>query len=125
MSEWAKSMLDEDGEVEAQPGRMISARMVRNERKRIGSLLLIWSWVIISAVSPTQTGVLTRSLNVGAHTYKYFVYVPRDYDSAREWPVILFLHGAGERGKEQWKSQVGIAKAVRDDPSRIPAIVVL
>lgn len=30
----------------------------------------------------------------------FFVYLPRDFDRARErrWPVMLFLHGNGERG---------------------------
>ena len=30
----------------------------------------------------------------------YFVYLPRGYDTDkdREWPLILFLHGNGERG---------------------------
>lgn len=33
-------------------------------------------------------------------TREYFVYLPRGYDSraGNEWPVILFLHGDGERG---------------------------
>lgn len=31
---------------------------------------------------------------------KYLVYLPTDYDarSSRRWPLMLFLHGAGERG---------------------------
>jgi predicted peptidase len=28
----------------------------------------------------------------------YFVYLPPDYDKQDKWPVILFLHGNGERG---------------------------
>ncbi|WP_066965895.1 alpha/beta hydrolase-fold protein [Microbulbifer sp. Q7] len=30
----------------------------------------------------------------------FFVYLPRDYhsDTQREWPVLMFLHGNGERG---------------------------
>jgi predicted peptidase len=30
----------------------------------------------------------------------FFLYLPRGYqgDEARKWPVILFLHGDGERG---------------------------
>jgi predicted peptidase len=33
---------------------------------------------------------------------EYLLYVPPDYgkDAAKRWPVILFLHGAGERGTE-------------------------
>lgn len=32
----------------------------------------------------------------------YLLFLPQDYgkDPARKWPVILFLHGAGERGSD-------------------------
>lgn len=29
---------------------------------------------------------------------KYLLYLPSDYDSKEKWPLLLFLHGAGERG---------------------------
>ena len=34
--------------------------------------------------------------------FKYFEYLPADYgkDPARRWPLVVFLHGAGERGTE-------------------------
>ena len=28
----------------------------------------------------------------------YFVYLPRGFAQAKPWPVMLFLHGDGERG---------------------------
>ena len=31
-------------------------------------------------------------------TMKYLVYLPKDYDQKASWPVLLFLHGSGERG---------------------------
>jgi len=31
-------------------------------------------------------------------TLKYLLYLPADYDKQDKWPLILFLHGAGERG---------------------------
>jgi predicted peptidase len=35
---------------------------------------------------------------IGAH--QYLLYLPQDYDpqSAKRWPLVLFLHGSGERG---------------------------
>ena len=33
----------------------------------------------------------------------YFVYLPSDYSTRDEWPVLLFLHGNGERGNgKEW-----------------------
>ena len=37
---------------------------------------------------------------------RYVVFVPRSYSGDKEYPVILFLHGAGEKGTEG-KKQVG------------------
>src|SRR5690242_12463938 len=35
----------------------------------------------------------------------YLLFLPRDYNpsSQKRWPLILFLHGAGERGANIWK----------------------
>jgi poly(3-hydroxybutyrate) depolymerase len=32
--------------------------------------------------------------------YNYLVYKPQDYEKKKDWPMILFLHGAGERGND-------------------------
>ena len=31
-------------------------------------------------------------------TMKYLIYLPKDYDQKASWPLVLFLHGSGERG---------------------------
>ncbi|QDU92876.1 carboxylesterase family protein [Lignipirellula cremea] len=31
---------------------------------------------------------------------KYLLYLPKDYDQQESWPVLLFLHGSGERGSD-------------------------
>ncbi len=72
-----------------------------------------------------ETGFLNRTASVGGVESPYSVYVPRDFDPARTWPVILFLHGSGERGSDGLKpAQVGLGTAIRFDPARVPAIVV-
>ena len=73
-----------------------------------------------------ETGFLDRSLSLHGATYKYQVFVPDNWSSNQKWPIILFLHGAGERGTDGLiQTQVGIATAIRNDRSRFPAIVVL
>ena len=72
------------------------------------------------------TGFLDRVVTVGSETYRYQVYVPADYSADRLWPVILFLHGAGERGADGLlQTDVGIGTAIRKHSARFPAIVVL
>lgn len=72
-----------------------------------------------------ETGFLNRSLTIGGVTCPYQVYVPRDYDPGRTWPIILFLHGAGERGSNgSSQTQEGLGMALRRWPERWPAICV-
>lgn len=58
--------------------------------------------------------------------YAYQVYVPRDYQALEPLPVILFLHGAGERGTDGiYQTTVGLPAAIREESDRFPAIVVM
>jgi predicted peptidase len=40
---------------------------------------------------------LERSVKI---TMDYLLYLPKDYDQKPSWPLMLFLHGAGERGND-------------------------
>ncbi len=72
-----------------------------------------------------ETGFLNRTVVVNGRPYPYAVYVPRNFDASRSWPVILALHGAGERGADGVRQmQIGVAGAIRAHPERVPAIVV-
>lgn len=76
-------------------------------------------------MAPRETGFLIRSIVVRGNSYPYSIYVPRTYDRSKRWPVILFLHGSGERGTDGLRStQIGVAAAIRANPERVPAIVV-
>jgi predicted peptidase len=72
-----------------------------------------------------ETGFLDRTVVVNGTTYPYTVFVPRNFDRSRRWPVVLALHGAGERGNDGVRQmQIGAAAAIRSHPDRVPAIVV-
>jgi predicted peptidase len=52
-------------------------------------------------------------------TLKYLLFKPKGYDdsSAKRWPLMLFLHGAGERGSDIWKVAThGPPKNISHDP---------
>lgn len=77
------------------------------------------------ADSQMETGFLDRTLTVDGESRRYQVFVPADYVPTRRWPVILFLHGSGERGFDgRAPAQVGLGSALRLHPERYPAIVV-
>jgi predicted peptidase len=45
--------------------------------------------------APQRPCELNRAAKV---TMKYLLYLPKDYAQKDSWPLMLFLHGAGERG---------------------------
>ena len=92
---------------------------------RLLSVLLL-AFAIAPIHSTAQdTGFLDREVVVDGQTHRYQIYVPHDYDAAEEWPIILFLHGAGERGDGGLaQTQVGLGAAIRFNPERWPAIAV-
>jgi len=78
-----------------------------------------------AVVPRRETGFIDRMITIDGHRYPYTVYVPRNYDARHKWPVILALHGAGERGDDGVRQmQIGAAAAIRAMPDRVPAIVV-
>jgi predicted peptidase len=73
-----------------------------------------------------ETGFLDRTVSVDAEVYRYQVFVPQDFDTHKKWPVILFLHGVGERGDDGLlQTDIGIAHAIRKGVSRFPFIMVM
>lgn len=34
------------------------------------------------------------------YNFEYVTYLPKDYDENRKYPLVFFLHGAGERGND-------------------------
>lgn len=72
------------------------------------------------------TGFLFKSLDLDGEKYNYSIFVPPTYTPDKAWPVILFLHGSGERGTDGLlQTEVGIGRAIRRNWSRIPAIVIM
>lgn len=73
-----------------------------------------------------ETGFLNRTVTIDKETYQYQVFIPRDWNKKQKWPVILFLHGAGERGDDGLvQTDVGIGTAIRKNAARFPAVIVM
>jgi len=75
------------------------------------------------SVQQTKSFQRTITKKVGA---EYLLFLPRDYKprGLQKWPLILFLHGSGERGTKLWLvAQHGPPKIVRAKPD-FPFIVV-
>ena len=72
------------------------------------------------------TGFLDRALTLDGEVHRYQVFVPLAFTPERTWPVVLFLHGSGERGRDGLRqTQVGLPAAIRWERDRMQAIVVM
>ena len=72
-----------------------------------------------------ETGFLDRAITVAGQVYRYQVYVPRGASARDRLPIILALHGSGERGADGiLQTEVGLGNAVRRYPDRWRAIII-
>lgn len=86
-------------------------------------------WVS-AAFAETQEETMRKRMeprvyeNNQGETLPYRLWVPKDYDSDKQYPLILFLHGAGERGNDN-QAQMKHAQVLRlaADPKR-PCFIV-
>lgn len=69
-----------------------------------------------------QTSPQRQILNT--NTYNYLLFLPKSNEVQSRFPMILFLHGAGERGSNlEDLKRIGVAKIVEEQPD-FPFIVV-
>lgn len=62
---------------------------------------------------------------VAGQARRWSAYTPDDYGAHAHWPMLLFLHGIGERGDDGLApTQVGIGPALQSWPERFPCLVV-
>ena len=72
-----------------------------------------------------SSGFFERVLRTGKNSRRHSVYVPPGFDSSRRRPVVLFLHGSGERGRDGLApATVGLGDAIRRRTEPFPALVV-
>src|SRR4051794_22505642 len=93
--------------------------------------LAAWALLALAAAvraDDPKVGFLDRVYkDADGNEAKYVLFVPHDYEPKADnaYPIILFLHGAGETGTDG-KKQVGtgLGRAIKKDEKAFPAIVV-
>lgn len=98
---------------------------MKAEKRRTSLLVVATLFLMAPLAEGSDTGFLNRSVTVGGVTYRYQVYVPREWTSKQKWPVILSLHGVGERGDDGlFSTEIGLAKGIRRKPGSYPFVAV-
>lgn len=61
----------------------------------------------------------------GRHHFQYVKYLPEDFDEDKKYPLVFFLHGAGERGDDlDVAMRHGYMKYVRENGKEYPFIFI-
>ncbi|MBR7133920.1 MAG: prolyl oligopeptidase family serine peptidase [Clostridia bacterium] len=59
------------------------------------------------------------------YNFNYVEYLPKDFDKTQKYPLVFFLHGAGERGDDlELASTHGFMKHVREENKEYPFIFI-
>ncbi len=63
--------------------------------------------------------------SVDKFNFGYVKYLPKDYDENKKYPLVFFLHGAGERGEDlDFAMRHGYMKYVRENGAEYPFIFI-
>ena len=90
-------------------------------------IILIILFVSFNTIVNAQTEAFTaESYFKDNDTLNYRLLLPKDFTKDKQYPVVLFLHGAGERGNDNQKqlahgSKLFLSQTARDS---FPAIVI-
>ncbi len=91
-------------------------------------LLLLTPFLLVGFAGDSRaanTGFIRNTFVDAEGSHGYYIYVPENYDPNREWPVMLFLHGAGERGHDPEKvTSIGMGPVIKNWNGPFPFIVV-
>ena len=61
---------------------------------------------------------------LGNDTLNYRIMMPKNFESSKHYPVVLFLHGAGERGSDNTKQLAHGSELFYKQRDSFPAIVI-
>jgi predicted peptidase len=105
-------------------------RMRGVRRAALGAALLLGVGGCAAAAAPLpppgeQAPQRMERRVVREHGAHYLVFLPPGHHARQRWPMILFLHGAGERGDDLSQVAVhGPPRLVQQRPDQFPFVVV-
>ena len=94
--------------------------------KIIYVLLLFAALLLCGSFAQAQDNSLfiKREVKIGEETYGYRVYVPKNHDSKKKLPVMLYLHNNGANGTDNEKQIIGFDEFIHSKPTEFNFIIV-
>jgi predicted peptidase len=96
---------------------------------------LVWPAAVLVTLQLLRAGcrspavdrshLVTGKVTNGRLMLAYAVALPSNYSPQKRWPVILFLHGFGERGEDGISQTRGMGTFLHRYPDRFPCLVVM
>ena len=83
---------------------------------------LLFTAILLAFVARSQQTAKTLETSTG--DFDYLLYVPHDYDDEKSYPLMFFLHGAGERGDDINLVKVHGPPKYADQGSRFDYLIV-
>ncbi|HTD77478.1 MAG TPA: esterase, partial [Chloroflexota bacterium] len=73
-----------------------------------------------------HSAFLERRVSVNGSDHQYRVWLPAHYTKVHHWPVVLYLHGSGERGDDGVRPlNTGLPPALEKFGQRYHCVVVI
>lgn len=93
--------------------------------KRIAFILLLFSLLISASPEAQDLEEYKREqFTLAQDTMNYRILFPRDFSEDKKYPVVLFLHGAGERGNDNQAQLTHGSELFIKNQDEFPAIVI-
>lgn len=96
-------------------------------------IILVFSLIVLNACAlraqqtePVQDLFSYENHIVSEDTLNYRLLLPKNFDESKQYPLVLFLHGAGERGSDNNKQLVHGSSLFLNEKARdsFPAILI-
>jgi predicted peptidase len=89
------------------------------------SIVILFSCLALAQADESRRGFISKTYKGDKGESKYAVFVPLDYTDAKEYPLILFLHGSGETGSDgRLQAAVGLGPAIKQREQNFPFLAV-
>lgn len=116
-------LVDEDTEIKAVAVRgNVNGRALEKGKGNTHSEVAVFTYEF-----ETRESIAEQFLSFTYDGMPYRLYVPANYDSSKSYPLVLFLHGGGERGTDNQKQLLAndgaIIWAAPENQAKNPAFV--